>query len=75
MLSAYPWLSMALDLAQTVLDVRKNLKPTQVNLLNNLCFKTLAQKSSPGGVLALALLLAVYGSGLGPDDPDEPEEP
>ena len=36
LLSAYSWLSMALDLAQMVLDVRKNLKPTQFYLLNNL---------------------------------------
>ena len=29
LLSAYSWLSLALDLAQMVLDVGKNLKPTQ----------------------------------------------
>ena len=34
-----------------------------------------AQKSTPGGVLTLLLLLAVYGSGFGPDGPGEPEEP
>ena len=34
-----------------------------------------AQKSSPGGVLALGLLLAVYGPGLGPDGPGCPEKP
>ena len=64
---------MALDFAQMVLDVPKNLKRTQFYLLNNLCFNTFAQKSSPGGVLALSLLLAVYGPGLGPDGPGCPE--
>ena len=67
MLSAYSWLSMALDLAQMVLDVGRNLKPTQFYLLTNLCYNKFAQKSSPGGVLALGLLLAVYGPKLGPD--------
>ena len=66
---------MALDLAQMVLAVWKNLKPTQFYLLNNLCYNNLAQKSSPGGVLALSLLLAVYGPGLGPDGPGCPEKP
>ena len=69
LLSAYSWLSMVLDLAQMVMDVRENLKPTQFYLLNNLCCNNFAQKSSPGGVLALGLLLAVYGPGLGPDGP------
>ena len=69
------WLSMALGLAMMVLDVRKNLKPTQFYLLNNLCYNNFAQKSSPGGVLALGLLLAVYGPGLGPDGPGGPEKP
>ena len=75
MLSAYPWLSMALGLAQKVLEMRKNLKPTQVFIRNNLCFNNFAQKSSPGGVLAHGLLLAVYGPGLGPDGPRCPEKP
>ena len=69
------WLSMALGLAMMVLDVRKNLKPTQFYLLNNLCYNNFAQKSSPGGVLALGLLLAVYGPGLGPDGPRCPAKP
>ena len=69
------WLSMALGLAMMVLDVQKNLKPTQFYLLNNLCYNNFAQKSSPGGVLALGLLLAVYGPGLGPDGPGCPEKP
>ena len=73
LLWAYSWLSMALGLAQMVLDFRKNLKSTQLNMLNNICFNNFAQKSSPGGVLALSLLLAVYGPGLGPDGPGCPE--
>ena len=66
---------MALGLAHMVLDVRKNLKPTQFDMLNKICFSNFAQKSSPGGVLALGLLLAVYDPGLGPDGPGGPEEP
>ena len=58
---------MALDLAQMVLDVQKNLKPTQFYMLNIFCLNNLPKKSSPGVVLALSLLLAVYGPGLGPD--------
>ena len=58
-----------------VLDVRKNLKPTQFYMLNNLCYNNFSQKSSPGGVLALGLPLAVYCPGLGPDGPEGPEEP
>ena len=66
---------MALGLAMMVLDVQKNLKATQLYLLNNLCHNNFAQKSSPGGVLALGLLLAVYGPGLDPDDPGCLEKP
>ena len=58
-----------------VLDARKNLKPTQFYMLSNLCYNNFAQKSSPGGVLALGLLLAVYGPGLGPDGPGCPGKP
>ena len=65
---------MALDLAQMVLEVRKNLKPTQFYMLNNPCYNNFAQKSSPWGILALGLLLAVYGPGLGPDGPGCPEK-
>ena len=75
MLVAYSWMSMVLDLAQMVLDVQKNLKPTQFYMLNILCYNNLAQKSNPGGVLALGLLLAVYGPGLGQDGPGCPEKP
>ena len=70
----HSWLSFALDLAQMFLDVWKNLKPTQFYLLDNLCYNNFAQKLSPGGVLALGLLLVVYGPGLGPDGPGCPEK-
>ena len=66
---------MALDLAQMVLEVRKNPKPTQFYMLNIFCLNNFPKKSSPGGVLALGLLLAVYGPGLGPDGPGGPEKP
>ena len=55
LLSAYSWLSMALGLAQMVLDVRKNLKPTQFYMLNNLCFNNFSKKSIPGDVRAQVL--------------------
>ena len=44
-------------------------------ICNSLNFNIFGQKSTPGGVLALLLLLAIYGSGLGPDGPGDPEEP
>ena len=66
---------MALDLAQMVLEVRKNLKPTKFYMLNTFGFNNFPQKSSPGVILALGLLLAVYGPGLGPDGPGCPEKP
>ena len=75
LLSAYSWLSLALDLAQMVLEVRKNPKPTQFYMLNIFGFYNCPKKSSPGGVLALSLLLAVYGPGLGPDGPGCLEKP
>ena len=65
---------MALGLAQMVLDVQKNFKPTQFYMLNNICPNNFAQKSSPWGALALGLLLAVYCPGLGPDGPGGPEK-
>ena len=65
---------MALDLAQIVLEVCKCLKPTQFYMLNILCYNNFAKKSSPGGILALGLLLAVSGPGLGPDGPGGPEK-
>ena len=66
---------MALDLAQMVLEVRKCLKPTQFYMLNIFCLNNFSKKSSPGGVLALGLPLAVYGPGLGPDGPGGPGKP
>ena len=68
-----------------VMAVRKYLNPTQLIIPNKFCFKNFAQKSIPGGVLALGLfpgdvlalvlLLGVFGSGLGPDGPGCPEIP
>ena len=66
---------MALDLAQMVLDVQKNLTPTQFYMLNIFCLNYFPKKSSPGDVLALGLLLAVNGPGLFPDVPRGPEKP
>ena len=63
---AYSWLSMALDFAQMVLDVWKNLKPSPFYMMNNICLNNFAQKLSPVSLLALGLLIAVYGPGLGP---------
>ena len=51
----YSWLSMALDLAQMILDVQKNLKPTQSYMLNNLCFNNFPRKLIPGDVRAQVL--------------------
>ena len=56
-----------------VLAVRKYLNPTQLIIPNKFCFKNFAQKSIPGRVLALGLLLGVLGAGLGPDGPGCPE--
>ena len=63
---------MSLDLAQMVLEVGKNLTPTQFYMLNIFCLPIFLKKSSPGVVLALGLLLAVYGPGPGPDGPGGP---
>ena len=64
LLWAYSWLSMALGLAQMVLDFRKNLKPTQLKMLNNICFNNLAQKSSPGASLPSAYSWLFMALGL-----------
>ena len=58
-----------------VLDVRKNLKTTQLNTLDNSCLNNFSKKSVPGEVLALALHLGVFGAGLHPDGPGCPEKP
>ena len=44
-------------------------------MLNIFDFYNYPQKSSPRVVLALGLLLAVYGPGPGPDGPGGQEEP
>ena len=55
LLWAYYWLSMALGLAQMVLDVRKNLKPTRFYMLNNFCFNNFPKLLIPGVVRAQVL--------------------
>ena len=60
---------MALDLAQMVLDVRKNLKQTQFYLLNKLCYNNFAQnlsqktKHSPAGELQTQKNLSMFFKG------------
>ena len=69
-------LDLALDLTQMVLEVRKNLKPTQFFIPNSFCLYNFAQKSISWVVLALVLLLTVLGAGPGPGlDPDGPVGP
>ena len=55
MLLAYSWLSMALDLPQMVLEVQKNPRPSQFNMLNNLWFNNFSKKPIPGDVRAQVL--------------------
>ena len=55
LLSANSWLSMALGLAQMVLDVGINLKPTQLIILDNFCFNNFSKKSIPGDFRAQVL--------------------
>ena len=51
--------------------VHKHLKSTQFFIPNSFCLYNFAQKSIPWVVLALVLLLAVFGAGPGPKlDPD-----
>ena len=66
---------MGLDLTKMVLENCKNLRPTQFYMLNIFCFNNFPKKSSPGVVLDLGLLLAVYGPGPGPNGPGGPEVP
>ena len=66
---------MALDLAQMVLDVWKTLKPTTFYLLNNLCYNNFAQKSIPGGRMALGLRQDVHRRGRGPTGHERWEKP
>ena len=65
MLSAYSWLSMALDLAQMVLEVRKNPKPTKFYMLNNLWVNNCLKISIPGDVRAQVLQEPVSASHAG----------
>ena len=48
-------------------------KQLSFTILTTFVETTLPKISIPGGVLALGLLLAVYGPGLGPDGPGGPE--
>ena len=57
------------------LDVRKNWKPAQFIILDNFCLNNFSKKSIPGAVLALGLLLAVFGPGHDPDGPGCLEKP
>ena len=58
------------------LKVWKHLKQTQFFIPNNFCLYSLAQKSISWVVLALVLLLAVFGTGMAPGlDPDGPGGP
>ena len=49
-----------------VIEIQKYLKQTLFIICNSLYFDKFDQKSIPGGVLALDLLLAVFYSGFGP---------
>ena len=62
LLLAYSWLSMALGLAQMVLDVQKNLKPTQLIILDNFSWNNFHKKLIPGDVRAQVLQEPVGGS-------------
>ena len=62
LLSAYSWLSMALGLAQMVLDVQENIKPTQFYVLNNICSNNFPKQLIPGDVRAQVLQEPVGGS-------------
>ena len=66
---------MVMDLAKMFLNGWKHPKAAQFYKLNNFCFNNIAQKPNPGGVLALGLLLAVFGPGPGPDGPGCREKP
>ena len=51
--------------------IHEHLKSTQFFIPNSFCLFNFAQKSIPWVVLALVLLLAVFGAGPGPKlDPD-----
>ena len=56
---------MALELDQKGLEVRKNLKPTQFYMLNNLWFNNFPKKLISGDVRAQVLQEPVCGSHAG----------
>ena len=59
--------------------VHKHLKSTQFFIPSSFCLKNFAQKSIPWFVLAIVLLLAIFGAGPSPgldsDGPGGPEKP
>ena len=55
--------------------VHKHLKSTQFFIPTSFCSYNFAQKYILWDVLALVLLLAVFGPGLGPDGPGGLETP
>merc|ERR1711929_13445 len=65
LLLPYTLVSLGLDFTQMVLDVRKNLKPTQFYMLNNLCFNNFPKKLIPGDVQAQVLQEPVGASHAG----------
>ena len=64
-----------LDLTLMVLAVRKKLKSTHLNILNNFCFNNFAQKSIYGDVRAQVLQVLVSGQahGVGENPESLPE--
>ena len=68
-LLAYSWLCLVLEMTKMALDVQKNWKPAQFIILDNFCFNNFSKKSIPGDILALGLLLAVFGPVHDLDDP------
>ena len=61
-----------ISLFYIVIQFQKN---TLFIIHNSLYLNIFAKESIPGGVLALDLLLTVYGPGLGPDGPGCLEKP
>ena len=59
--------SMVLDSSQMVLIIRKHLLMANIIILDKSYYYNHPKKSIPGDVLALALHLGVFGSGLQAD--------
>ena len=55
LLLPYTLVSLGLDFTQMVLDVQKNLKPTQLIIPDNFCSNNFSKKSIPGDVRAQVL--------------------